>query len=234
MITTKLLAVLFITSLAGCANQEYAQYLETTSKIEAAKETSRTAEAVARYNADAAKYKAMSDIATTGDQTDKVAAVMAIALGEQKSNTSGVTHSDTKVQLPPTNQALQWASILVPSLTQMVGMNYNYRMAETQSNNARDIAVSTNQTFSGLGTNLKDTATSGFTSNQSVATSGFTALTTAHSDSMVGATAIAKMIQAPIPTTTTTTTTDNHTTNPTVVIPTKVCSVDATGVLTCL
>ena len=43
-----------------------------------------------------------------------------------------------------TNEALQWASILVPGLTQVAGMRYNYLSNQTQSNNAASVTISTN------------------------------------------------------------------------------------------
>jgi hypothetical protein len=158
--TVLLTAILL--ALGGCANVEYQQYLATQSKMDSAAQASRSAEAVARYNADAAKYKAMSDIAATGSESSKVAAVMAIALGNQSANNAPVQQQTPVLQAPPTNQALQWASILVPSLTNVVGMKYNYMTAQTQSNNAAAVAISTNSTFASMGTSLQNTASSGY------------------------------------------------------------------------
>ena len=68
----KRLALLLVAALAGCSTtDQYRMYTDSHAKMETAK-----------YNADAAKYKAMSDIASAGSETAKVAAVMAIALGQ--------------------------------------------------------------------------------------------------------------------------------------------------------
>jgi hypothetical protein len=224
--------------LLGCANPEYIKYLDVQSKIESDRANSVSAEATAKHNADAEKYKAMAAIAAGGDQTAKVAAVMAIALG-QASAPQTPQEPRATLQAPPINQALQWASVLVPSLTNMVGMNYAFRTSEVQSNNAREVSVSTNGAFTSMGTNIKDTAASGFTASHGIAVSGFNSIATVASliqapttitgDAVIGSGVLTKTDSH------NTTTTDNHTTNPPVVIPAgKVCSVSAAGVITCL
>lgn len=125
----------FITAmlaLTGCASTDYAQYSKAQTDI-----------ATARHNADAEKYKAFAAIAQQGDATAKVAAVMAMAMGQG----SGAQNT---LQAPQANEALQWASILVPGLTQVMGMRYNYLSAQTQSNNATALGISTNGTFAGI------------------------------------------------------------------------------------
>ena len=118
--------------LAGCASPDYAQYSKAQTDI-----------ATARHSADAARYRALSDIAATGDSSAKVAAVMALALGAN-------TAQQPVIQAPQPNQALQWASILVPGLTQVAGMRYNYLSQQAQSNNATTLGLSTNNAFVGL------------------------------------------------------------------------------------
>lgn len=124
--------IFFALTLTGCASNDYAQYSKAQTDI-----------ATARHAADAAKYKAMSDIAASGDSGAKIAAVMAMALG----GNSGV---QTTIQAPQASQALQWASVLVPGLTSVMGMRYNYLSTVTQSNNAAATAISTNSTFAGI------------------------------------------------------------------------------------
>ena len=128
----KLLIVLAGLVLAGCASPDYEQYSRAQTDI-----------ATARHQAEAARYRALSDIAATGDSSAKVAAVMALALG---ANTS----QQPVIQAPQPNQALQWAQILVPGLTQIAGMRYNYLSQQTQSNNATALGMSTNSAFLGL------------------------------------------------------------------------------------
>ena len=112
--------------LTGCASQNYTSYI--------AAET-------ARHTAEGEKYKAMAAIAATGSDTAKVAAVMAMAMGQ--SGRGQQTQA-------PVNEALQWASILVPSITQVVGMKYQYLSQQNASNNATAVAVSTNETMLGI------------------------------------------------------------------------------------
>lgn len=126
------LAILMVMSLVGCASPEYERYAKAQTDI-----------AVARHTAEAEKYKAMSEIAKSGDSAAKVAAVMAMAIGSGGSN-------QTVVQAPQASQALQWASILVPGLTQVAGMRYNYMGQKAASDNATALGISTNSTFAAI------------------------------------------------------------------------------------
>ena len=128
----KTLVILFALVLSGCASPEYEQYSRAQTDI-----------ATARHAADAAKYKAMSDIAASGDSGAKIAAVMAMAMGQSGGG-------QTQIAAPQASQALQWASILVPGLTQVAGMRYNYLSQQAQSNNATTLGLSTNNAFVGL------------------------------------------------------------------------------------
>ena len=129
----KTLVILFALVLSGCASPEYEQYSRAQTDI-----------ATARHSADAARYRALSDIAATGDSAAKVAAVMALSMGGQGNTVQ------TTMQAPQASQALQWASILVPGLTQVAGMRYNYLSQQVQSNNATALGMSTNSAFVGL------------------------------------------------------------------------------------
>lgn len=130
----KLLALIFAAlALVGCASTDYAQYSKAQTDI-----------ATARHNADAEKYKAFAAIAQQGDATAKVAAVMAMAMGQ------GGSGAQNTLQAPQANEALQWAGILVPGLTQVAGIAANMRVGIAQSNNAARVAESTNSTFAGI------------------------------------------------------------------------------------
>ncbi len=118
----KIILVLTALALAGCASPDYAQY-------------AKSAEA-----SSVARSKALSDIAASGDSSAKVAAVMALALGVGNSTLTA----------PQPNAALQWASILVPGLTQVAGMRYSFMSQQVQSNNATALGISTNSTFAGI------------------------------------------------------------------------------------
>lgn len=131
MITKMLLSSVMVLSVTGCATAEYQQY--TTAQI---------AMSVAKHNADAKKYEAMSAIAASGDTAAKVAAVMAMAMGNVPQPTQQIA--------APQNQALQWASILLPSLTQFYSIAKNADVAIAASTNSRDVALSTNSAFVGM------------------------------------------------------------------------------------
>jgi len=128
-----ILPIFLVVALAGCASTEYAQYSKAQTDI-----------ATARHTADAAKYKALADIAASGDSSAKVAAVMALALG------GGQGAGPVALAAPQSSSALQWASILVPGLTQVAGMRYAFLSQQTASNNATSLGISTNSTFAGI------------------------------------------------------------------------------------
>lgn len=140
-ITTLLVAAALGLLLSGCATNEYAKYSEGQAKIEAA-----------RANADAAKYKALSDIAASGDTTAKVAAV--VALTSMQSQQQG----GAQLRAPQASSALQWAQILVPGLTQMTGIWASTRLGMRQSDNSARVAESTNSTFLGMAGKIQSPA----------------------------------------------------------------------------
>jgi PBP1b-binding outer membrane lipoprotein LpoB len=121
------LIALMSLSLIGCANHEYKEYTDAQKQIEAS-----------RAAAEIARYQALAAIANSGDSTAKVAAVMSLQFGAQNSQvrTAGIA-----APASPADQALKWASILVPSVVQGYGMYENARVAVAQSDNNRDISI---------------------------------------------------------------------------------------------
>ena len=144
MKTLVIVSVLTATLLAGCANTEYLAYSKAQTEIEVSKNLALSA-----------KYKAMETIAQSGDSTAKVAAVMALSMGSQGGSSQG-----TAIAAPAPNQALQWASVLVPGVTQVLGMRYNYLSTVQQSNNSAAVAQSTNASFVGIAGKIQATNTS--------------------------------------------------------------------------
>ena len=125
------LIILCALALTGCAS-DYKLYADASAKSE-----------IARHNADAAKYRAMADIAAQGDASAKVAAVMAIALGQQST-------AQAQQLRPPehaTGTLLQWAQVLVNPLTQMYGAYSARRVGESQASYSFQGLKSTNDTF---------------------------------------------------------------------------------------
>jgi hypothetical protein len=145
--------------LTGCAtNKDYQLYAETQQKI-----------AQANAMAETARYAALAEIAKTADPGARVAAVMSINFGSQGGNGPRVQ----QVAPPKTfgETALQWTSVLLPSLTNIYGITANRQVAITQSNNAATVAKSTNDTFATMNGNMA-------TSNTAIATAGLNAITT--------------------------------------------------------
>jgi hypothetical protein len=129
-----------------------------------------TQKSIAQANAmaETARYAALAEIAKTADPGARVAAVMSINFGAQGGNGPRVQ----QVAPPKTfgDTALQWTSVLLPSLTNIYGITANRQVAVTQSNNQAAVAKSTNDTFATMNGNMA-------TSNTAIANAGFTAVT---------------------------------------------------------
>jgi hypothetical protein len=154
----KLLAILTATvALVGCGTTEqYKMYAETQKSI-----------AQANAMAETARYAALAEIAKTGDPGARVAAVMSINFGAQGGNGPRVQQVAAPKSFGDT--ALQWTSVLLPSLTNIYGITANRQVAVTQSNNQAAVAKSTNDTFATMNGNMA-------TSNTAIANAGFTAV----------------------------------------------------------
>ena len=165
----KLLALCGVIALTGCATKDYALYAETQQKI-----------AQAQAMSDAARYAALAEIAKQGDSAAKVAAVMSLQMG----GGSNSPRVQQQIAAPRSfgDTALQWTSVLLPSLTQFYGINANKQVAITQSNNQAAIAQSTNSTFATMSNNQATSntaiANAGLTAATNIANSGLTAVTT--------------------------------------------------------
>jgi hypothetical protein len=158
--------------LTGCAtNKDYQLYAETQQKIAQAQAMTETA-----------RYAALAEIAKTADPGARVAAVMSINFGSQGSNGPRVN----QVAAPKTfsDTALQWTSVLLPSLTNIYGITANRQVAVTQSNNQAAVAKSTNDTFATMNGNMA-------TSNTAIANAGFTAVTNVANSGLTATTNVA-------------------------------------------
>jgi hypothetical protein len=124
-----IVTVLTALALTGCATKEYQAYADVHK---------------AQAQAQAARYQALADIAKQGDTTAKVAAVMSLQMG----GAQGQSH----IAAPKSfgEQLLQWTSVLLPSVTQIYSVGKQAQVGITQSNNAREIGISTNAAFVGL------------------------------------------------------------------------------------
>ena len=125
---------LCVLSLTGCATGQYEAYA-AAHKAQAAAQTAR--------------YQALADIAKQGDTTAKVAAVMSLQMG-------GVQQSP-QINAPKNwaDYALQWTGLLLPTVGQIYTINKQTTLGMRQSDNATAVAVSTNQAFVGIASQIQ-------------------------------------------------------------------------------
>ena len=122
-------------ALTGCAtNSEYAAYADAH-KAQAAAQTAR--------------YQALADIAKQGDTTAKVAAVMSLQMGGGQQN--------AQINAPKSwaDYALQWTGLLLPTVTQVYAVGKQTALGMRQSDNATAVAVSTNNAFVGMASQIQ-------------------------------------------------------------------------------
>ena len=131
----KTLSILLALALTGCASTEYSEYAKAQGEI-----------ARAKSDADTARYQALSKVAETGSEGARIAAVMALAFSGSGTNTQAVQ----TVQAPQASSALQWASILVPSLTNIAGMHYASKANIAATESAARVSESTTAAFVGI------------------------------------------------------------------------------------
>jgi hypothetical protein len=171
----KIIAIAVLLLLTGCAtSKEYASYL-------AAHQAAHEAKA----SAEKARFAAIAEIAkNANDPSARTAAVMALAMGKSESQVTPPA--------PPQDKVLQWASILMPTLTNIATAGFSYRAGVVASNNSRDVTVAGYNTFGTMASSgfaaINNTASAGFAANNGIATAGFNAAST-----------IASHIQAPQP-----------------------------------
>lgn len=133
-----LMALAIALSLAGCASTEYAQYSKAQVDIATAKAAS-----------DTARYQALSNIAKDGDGAAKIAAVMALAIG------NGTQAQTSQLAAPQRSDALMWASILVPGITQAYAIGRSADVAINSSNNAAATSAATTAGFVGIASQIQ-------------------------------------------------------------------------------
>jgi hypothetical protein len=116
-------------ALTGCATgQQYQAYTDAHK---------------AQSAAQVARYEALAKIAEMGDTTAKVAAVISLQNSSQQQSQIAQPRSAG-------DQALQWASILVPGFTQAYMIGQNTKLGMRQSDNATALGTSTNNAFVGI------------------------------------------------------------------------------------
>ncbi len=116
--------------LTGCATSNYALYAQTQQQI-----------AVSKSEADIARTNALKEIAASGDTAARVAAVMSLQFGSQ-----GQSQNQQQIAAPTSfgDTMLKWASVLVPSLTNVYAIAKSTDVAITHSNNSVESLKSNN------------------------------------------------------------------------------------------
>ena len=123
-----------VLTLTGCATgtSDYQRYAQAQENI-----------ALARAEAETAKYKALETIALKGDAGASAVAAMGIAMGSGGSN-SGPRDVQMLQPRSTTDKLLPWASLLVPSLTQFYSIQKNAEISIVNSNNSLSAQKSNN------------------------------------------------------------------------------------------
>jgi len=134
---TILAGAIGVLALSGCASMtDYNLYAQTQ-------------QVIAQKNAEAeiARANALKDIAASGDSAAKVAAVMSLQFSAQTSQ------RQQQIAAPSSfgDTALKWASVLVPSLTQFYAIGKSADVAVVNSNNAKDVSISTTRGMVDMG-----------------------------------------------------------------------------------
>lgn len=139
----KLVILAPLVFLVGCASsgEYYAAVADANARM-------AEVEAI-KAEAESKRIEALVTLASTGSDGDRSAATVALALSG--ANQGGKEESSLRLPQKARNPALEWASVVLPFVGQITTGYYNYSLGETQSNNSRDIALSTHEAFSELG-----------------------------------------------------------------------------------
>ena len=151
----RLLNLIPLLLITGCATDDYARYADSQTAIHAAK-----------ANAEGERFKAMALIAQSGDTTAKVAAMMAM-------QASRSTDAPIQIAAPksPMDSLKEWVGMLLPAAVQGYGMYSQSEVAKINSANSAMVSQSTNAAFVGMAGKIQ-----GNTDNHSQVLSGVGAL----------------------------------------------------------
>lgn len=141
----KLTVAISVVFLAGCSTAgDYYKSVDTSNSHNVEMAKAFAASETARYNA-------LAQIAQSGDATAKVAATMALALGGGSRQ-----GQQAAVAQPLRSETLEWASILVPGVTQGLSIYYNTKANINANNNATKLGMDTNSTFGHFASEIND------------------------------------------------------------------------------
>lgn len=157
-----ILTALATLALGGCATGQYEAYA-----------AAQTATAQARHQAEAERYKALAAIAMSGSDTARVAAVMSLSGLGGLGGGGAQAAPGPAIAAPrsPGDTALQWASVLLPSVTQLYSIGQQVKLGIHQSDNSTALGVSTNNAFVGLAGKIQAPAANVTTTTNTTTTS---------------------------------------------------------------
>ena len=178
----KLLAIVLIAGLSGCASADYAKYADSQAAMQ-----------LARSNSESERYKAMASISAGGDTTTRVAAMMAL-MGQGQQQSPAASFAPPKSGSEVTRE---WLALILPTAVQAWGIGANQKVAIAQSDNARMVALSTNSAFVGMAGEIQAPPANVITTNTGSYNSTPTSTTNTGSNNIT-------------PTTNTSTSTDSH------------------------
>lgn len=127
-------SIIALALLSGCATNDYEKYTSANVEMQ-----------LAKSRAEEVRYRALEAIATNGNETSKVAAVMALQAGSNQSSQHGIAQPKSNAEI-----ALGWASILVPAVAQMHSVSSQTKLGMHSSDNATSLAKDTNKTMLGI------------------------------------------------------------------------------------
>jgi hypothetical protein len=130
----RLVASVLVIALAGCQTENYGLYAQSMARIAEANAS------VAREQA--AAMERLAQFSGASDTVRTVAVIM-LAMGAQ--------NAKTQVNVvPPQNEALQWAQVLLPSISTLALGYWGYHLGKTQSNNAADVSIAGYNAMNGI------------------------------------------------------------------------------------
>jgi hypothetical protein len=156
-------------ALTGCVTTLDPNYAV---QIQAYGDTVRAQQAVevAKANAEEARYNAMQAIAQSSDMATRSMAIMALALAKPGGGGGNVNVVLPQAPERQEDRAYKWAALFAAPVASLVQGYFGYRVAATQSDNQRDISMSSYNALGNLGV-------AGFGSNAAIATAGFDSTT---------------------------------------------------------
>ena len=154
-------AVMALVFASGCTTMEDRKFM-----VEAQKEilVAEAARDKAKYGAESMRYKAIAYTTKDGDTTARVAGAMSLQKGGNTSTEVASKQGSSVINTGPSTgeQAFMWVDMLLNRGTTYYGINKNTQLGITQSNNSRLLGESTNNTFLGLGREIKPNYTNSF------------------------------------------------------------------------